>query len=505
MGDFHAYYSGAKKAPYLTVFIGGNHEAGSHLWELYYGGWVAPNIYYLGAANVVRLGPIRIAALSGIWKSFDYRKPHFERLPFNGDHVKSFYHVREIDTRKLLLLRSQVDVGLSHDWPRAIEKHGNYHTLFKNKPDFRQESADGTLGSVAAKLVMDRLRPPFWFSAHLHTKFAAIKEYHDETTAKNPPAQQPVPEETEAPKVQESNPDEIDLDMEDGDDVVAGKENSIETAAAAQVEPEPQSRDVEQVSEELRAQLPASFSRPQEQQQQQQQQQQNWLTTGQPVPDTIPNKVVRFLSLDKCLPRRRFLQVLTAQPYDAGELEKFPPNSTNPRYRLQYDPEWLAIARVFHKDLKFGDPDAQNPEDLGEDQYKPLIDAEMKWVEENIVNTGKLDVPYNFEQTAPPYQEGTSIHDVSQPFEYTNPQTAAYCALLDVPNLWDASQEERDERRAAGPAPSRFSGGNRGGNRGGSRGGRGQGRGGGGRGRGRGFGRGGRGGGGGGGGGGGRY
>lgn len=30
------------------MFIGGNHEASNHLQELPYGGWVAPNIYYLG-------------------------------------------------------------------------------------------------------------------------------------------------------------------------------------------------------------------------------------------------------------------------------------------------------------------------------------------------------------------------------------------------------------------------------------------------------------------------
>lgn len=42
------YYSGEKKAPILTIFIGGNHEASNYLQELPYGGWVAPNIYYLG-------------------------------------------------------------------------------------------------------------------------------------------------------------------------------------------------------------------------------------------------------------------------------------------------------------------------------------------------------------------------------------------------------------------------------------------------------------------------
>lgn len=42
------YYSGEKKAPILTIFIGGNHEASNYLQELPYGGWVAPNIYYMG-------------------------------------------------------------------------------------------------------------------------------------------------------------------------------------------------------------------------------------------------------------------------------------------------------------------------------------------------------------------------------------------------------------------------------------------------------------------------
>ncbi|KAK4940857.1 lariat debranching enzyme [Elasticomyces elasticus] len=180
MADFHEYYSGARTAPYLTIFIGGNHEASNHLFELYYGGWVAPNIYYLGAANVVRFGPLRIAGLTGIWKGYDYRKPHFERLPYNREETGSIYHVRELDARKLLSLRSQVDIGLSHDWPQGIEMHGDYEWLFHNKRGFAEDSKSGKLGSVAARECLDRLRPPHWFSAHLHTKFCAIL-HHDPT------------------------------------------------------------------------------------------------------------------------------------------------------------------------------------------------------------------------------------------------------------------------------------------------------------------------------------
>ena len=48
MGTFYKYYSGQLKAPILTLVIGGNNEASNHLQELPFGGWLCPNIYYLG-------------------------------------------------------------------------------------------------------------------------------------------------------------------------------------------------------------------------------------------------------------------------------------------------------------------------------------------------------------------------------------------------------------------------------------------------------------------------
>ena len=63
MGTFYKYYSGEKKAPVLTLFIGGNHEATSYLSELPYGGWAAPNIYFMGFAAVVQFNGIRIAGI----------------------------------------------------------------------------------------------------------------------------------------------------------------------------------------------------------------------------------------------------------------------------------------------------------------------------------------------------------------------------------------------------------------------------------------------------------
>lgn len=486
LGDFHEYYSGARTAPYLTIFIGGNHEAAAYLWELYYGGWVAPNIYYLGAANVLRVGPLRIAGLSGIWKGFDYRKAHGERLPFGQGDVKSFYHVRESDVRKLLQIREQVDVGLSHDWPRGVEKHGDVEQLYRLRPMWKEESLDGSLGSVAAEYVMNRLRPAYWFSAHMHWKYSAVKCYPPPGKGEEvkQPAQVAQPEEpseptsTAAVSVAVVDPNEIDLDMDDDGDDKEEKptpaKNQINTTGTE----DPVDAPSTTVSDDLRAQLPASFLKPKETGPKG--------TPGQPVPSTITNTEIRFLALNKCEPRRDFLQVCDLHPVDPSHLDKYAPSSTadgpNTRYPLQYDPEWLAITRVFHPHLKIGDRTAPVPADEGEAAYLPLIETERAWVEANIVAQGKLDVPHNFAPTAPaltPESQETqpelwSLHSGIQPREYTNPQTAAFCEMMALTNLWDASDEEREERWKAGP-PAGDEGGFRGGFRGGRSGGRGRG------------------------------
>ncbi|KAH8678304.1 lariat debranching enzyme [Xylariales sp. PMI_506] len=473
LGDFPAYYSGQAEAPILTIFIGGNHEASSHLWELYYGGWVAPNIYYMGAANVLRFGPIRIAGLTGIWKGFDYNKPHTERLPFSQNDIKGFYHVREFDVRKLLLIREQVDVGLSHDWPRAIERHGNEKALWGMKPDFRQESLDGTLGNPAATYVLDRLRPAYWFSAHMHCKFSAIKKF-DPPTTEQPAAEipitadeAPIPPAQDAPSTS-ANPDEIDLDMDDDDDGGAAPEPAL-------VPPNPPVNSNNVVSEELRAQLPASFSRPQRPKK---------ITPGQPVPATITNTETRFLALDKAMPGRKFIQLCYLKPVTT------PPTESTYQLRLEYDPEWLAITRVFHPYLTIGDREAKTPVNEGEAVYQPMIDKERLWVDENIVSKDKLAVPLNFEFTAPPHNPGDPEVADHQPDEYTNPQMVAFCELLELKNLWDATPEDRATRKAQGPPPEEQRPNRSGGGFHGGRGRGGGGRGGGGFGGGRGFGRG---------------
>lgn len=184
LGTFYKYYSGEKVAPIPTLFIGGNHEASNYLWELYYGGYVAPNIYYVGHSGVVNFGDLRIGGLSGIYKSHDYKKGHHERPPYLGHTVKTAYHVREFDVFKLKQVKQHIDVFLSHDWPRGIAHYGNKQELFRKKKFLRDEIESNSLGSPPAEELLKRLKPSYWFSAHLHVKYAALVKHEDDKTTK---------------------------------------------------------------------------------------------------------------------------------------------------------------------------------------------------------------------------------------------------------------------------------------------------------------------------------
>ena len=400
LGDFHEYYSGARVAPYLTVFIGGNHEASNHLYELYYGGWVAPQIYYMGAASVIRCGPLRIAGISGIWKGYNYRKAHFERLPYSQDDIRSIYHVRELDVRKLLQIRTQVDVGLSHDWPNGIEWKGRWKQLFQFKKHLEPDAKKNCLGSIAAKYLLEHLRPPHWFSAHLHCKYSAVVR----STVKQPfdgktGGARDEPSDSKAMNGSSGNTDEIDLDLESGDE-----QESTSTAKAA-------GDSRQNVSDDLRARLPDSFK-----------------VSSQPkqaLPSVdIPNATTNFLALDKCLPNKRFLQLLN--------VESFRNDSDTPSAAvgLRYDKEWLAITRVFAEELQLG-KGAVVPKDRGAAQYRSLIEAQEKWVEDNLVKQGKMNIPENFVQTAPS-QMSKDATSSNTPKEHPNPQTAAFCELIGI-------------------------------------------------------------------------
>jgi len=161
----------------LTLVIGGNHEASNYLFELYHGGWLALDIYYLGTAGVIWYEPWRIAGLSGIYDRRDYEMPHHERLPYDRDTVESIYHVRKYDVQRLLSVTGHVDIALSHDWPAWVEMYGDHAGLYASKPTFFESAKKDGLGNKPATQLLVHLQPSYWFSGQMHVRFAAIVQH----------------------------------------------------------------------------------------------------------------------------------------------------------------------------------------------------------------------------------------------------------------------------------------------------------------------------------------
>ena len=212
--------------------------------------------------------------------------------------MRSIYHVREYNIRRLSLL-SPPDIFLSHDWPASIEHYGNLPQLLKRKPFFRTDIDNGQLGSPPMMGLLRQLHPKWWFAAHLHTKFEAVVRHE---------LPEGTQEQAEEPKKVE-NPDEIVIDDDDFDAPAAAPASSSTTQPAEAIpsNSEPPAPSV--------APTPAPPTNPDE------------ITLDDeeldvvappppvvrpktpPLAPEVPANETRFLALDKCLPRRQFLEV----------------------------------------------------------------------------------------------------------------------------------------------------------------------------------------------------
>ncbi|KAL5006185.1 hypothetical protein ScPMuIL_017343 [Solemya velum] len=314
MNTFYKYYSGEKTAPILTIFVGGNHEASNYLQELPYGGWVAPNIFYMGYACVIKFGGLRIAGLSGIFKNKDFLKGHHEHPPYSEDTKRSAYHVRNLEIFRMKQISRPIDICISHDWPRGIYNYGNMAELLRVKKHFRDEVENNILGSPASAELLHKLKPDYWFAAHLHVKFAAIVKHQ---------------------------------------------------------------------------------------------------------PEDGVQKMTKFLSLDKCLPRRKFLQVIDI-PHDSSALMK-----------LQLDPEWLAIVKSTNHLLSLSPKQRYMPGPGSNERWDFRVkDEEMNAVLEDF--GGDLTYPESFERSVTPYDPSSTVTKSVTARTMVNSQTKLLCTMLDI-------------------------------------------------------------------------
>nr|WJH19582.1 DBR1 [Euglena gracilis] len=390
MGDFPKYYRGEATAPCLTIFIGGNHEAVNHLWELYYGGWVAPNIYFLGFSGCVRVGGLRIAGLSGIHNARDYHLSYFERPPYQRDEKISLYHTRHYETFKLSLIQEPLAIVMSHDWPTGVVHHGDAAQLYRRKPDFQAEVEAEQFGSPASRQLLHQLRPVYWFAAHHHVKFPAL-----------------VPH---APLPAERVPDSLGAGAGSSqrfwtpDQLPAARPDTSDAPPQQPAVPQPDASAVDLGF--------TSDGCPD-----------SGLVRVFPVrhPARPEAAATRFLALDKCLPSRRYLQVLHID-------DPSPPD-------LHYDLEWLTILKVAQDFF----PASEHRTAIG--SLKPLREAyatkaaeTRAWLQERAAayqggRYADLRVPSNFKAQGDATQtaEGTAWMATD------NPQTREFLAFLGIP------------------------------------------------------------------------
>ncbi|XP_076046444.1 lariat debranching enzyme isoform X3 [Oratosquilla oratoria] len=220
--------------------------------------------------------------------------------------------------RSFHMLSGDVDIFLSHDWPRGIYQHGNKHRLLQRKQHFKAEVENNTLGSRAAEDLLKKLQPAYWFSGHLHVKFPALVKHKSE-----------------------------------------GSETK---------------------------------------------------------------KATKFLALDKCLPRREFLQVLEVSHNPSKDLS------------LEYDLEWLTILRMTNHLLSTESRVTYMPGPGSNERYD-FTPTKEELEETRRIFRNNLTIPLAFTRTASVFNDShgkPNMHTVSMPRPQLNPQTITLCDKLGI-------------------------------------------------------------------------
>ena len=134
----------------------------------------------------------------------------------------------------------------------------------------------------------------------------------------------------------------------------------------------------------------------------------------------------KFLALDKCLPHRKFLQIVNVKDKDGEETK----NS-----RLRFDPAWIAILRSTNHliSVKKVDGHLPGPNYPGRWDFRPSQEEMDKVVR---ILGGDLYIPENFEATEPPFNPATQnvrmMRQMPIPSYNQNPQTEWFCSKFSL-------------------------------------------------------------------------
>ncbi|CCD24042.1 RNA lariat debranching enzyme NDAI_0C03820 [Naumovozyma dairenensis CBS 421] len=318
LGDFRQYYIDSnKRAPVPTIFIGGNHESMKHLMLLPYGGYAANEIYYLGYSNVIWFKGVRIGSLSGIYKKWDVDRvrPNYSDLErFNTwqKNVRNLYHVRKHDLVPLFMIRQNVDLMLSHDWPSGVVYYGDMQRLLKFKPFFKNDIQAKELGSPLNWQLLKDLQPKWWLSAHLHCRYEARIRHTKRKTQEDTNVEK---------RTVLKNNAEIDLGLssDEDTDAIENKQSTGEMKQKGVIQKNSAEISLDLSSDEEHAsttntlghiQVPGNENPTTTEEDKEILYAENSDHNKDRIDETV------FLSLDKCLPRRKWLEIIEV---DANE------------------------------------------------------------------------------------------------------------------------------------------------------------------------------------------
>jgi len=304
---------------------------------------VAPNIYYLGAAGVVTFRGLRIAGASGIFKRHDYDMGRHEQPPYDNSSLRSVYHVRNVEVARLKCLSlpshtqyhnnnhnnnsTNIDIMISHDWPRGIEQHGNTAALIRKKKFFAKEIHENSLGSPANEELLNVLKPTYWFAAHLHVKFKATYHHHQQNKNKNNNNKHPSP-----PSSATTNTTFIPSQVKRSS--MSHTTNTTSTKALNNHNNVTPNEASTPHTTFIGVESPATAC-----------------AKANNGADDLTDMMTKFLSLDKCLPRKHYLQIINIPtPHTTQEhaVTGAACSSTTNDASLHYDLEWLAILQKTH-------------------------------------------------------------------------------------------------------------------------------------------------------------
>ncbi|NTV73166.1 MAG: hypothetical protein HGA66_03050 [Holophaga sp.] len=142
--------------PIPTLFIGGNHEPWNRLAVLPDGGFLQPNLEYLGRAGQKSFGSLSVAGLSGVFSPRAFDRPR-QRWPFLPEQARDASYYRREDLAKLARL-PRPDILLLHEWPTQLEA--------ARQPEWPRHGSKVGIEPLGA--LVTTLRPAFVFCGHMH-------------------------------------------------------------------------------------------------------------------------------------------------------------------------------------------------------------------------------------------------------------------------------------------------------------------------------------------------